>query len=70
MASKNFLNFIKLITAVLKNQNFVFWGGGGPLLLKLSPSAMAEHSADLGHHIQFHSTSIVANKTQYMDRIV
>jgi hypothetical protein len=29
-------------------------------------SAMAEHSVDLGHHIQFHNTSILATDTQYM----
>jgi hypothetical protein len=33
-------------------------------------SALAEHSVDLGHRIQFHNTSILATKTQYMDRIV
>jgi hypothetical protein len=33
-------------------------------------SAMAEHSVDLGHRIQFHNTSALATKTQYMDRIV
>jgi hypothetical protein len=33
-------------------------------------SAMAEHSVNLGHHIQFHNTSILASKTRYMDRIV
>jgi uncharacterized protein with PIN domain len=33
-------------------------------------SAVAEHSVDLGHHIQFHNTSILATETQYMYRIV
>jgi hypothetical protein len=33
-------------------------------------SAVAEHSVDLGHRILFHSTSILATKTRYMDRIV
>jgi hypothetical protein len=33
-------------------------------------SATEEHSVDLGHHIQFHNTSILASKTQYMDRII
>jgi hypothetical protein len=31
-------------------------------------AAMAEHSVDLGHCIQFHNTSIFATKTRYMDR--
>jgi hypothetical protein len=33
-------------------------------------SDVAEHSVDLGQHIQFHNTSILVTKTQYMDRIV
>jgi hypothetical protein len=33
-------------------------------------SAIAEHSIDQGHHIQFHSSSISATKTRYVDRIV
>jgi hypothetical protein len=33
-------------------------------------SAMAEHSVDLGHHFQFHNTSILTTKNQYMDRII
>jgi hypothetical protein len=32
-------------------------------------SAIAEHSIDQGHHIQFHNSSI-ATKTRYTDRIV
>jgi hypothetical protein len=33
-------------------------------------SAVAEHSVDLGRHIQFHNTSVLATKTQHMDGIV
>jgi hypothetical protein len=33
-------------------------------------SAVAEHSIDQGHRIQFHNSSIIASKTRYMDRIV
>jgi hypothetical protein len=33
-------------------------------------SAVAEHSIDQGHHIQFHNAFILATKTRYMDRIV
>jgi hypothetical protein len=33
-------------------------------------SAVTEHSVDLGHHIQFHNTSALAMKIQYMDLIV
>jgi hypothetical protein len=33
-------------------------------------SAVAEHSIDHGHRIQFHNSSILATKTRYMDRIV
>jgi hypothetical protein len=33
-------------------------------------SAVGEHGVDLGNCIQFHNTSILATKTQYMDRIV
>jgi hypothetical protein len=33
-------------------------------------SAIAEHSIDQGHRIQFHSSSISATKTRYVDRIV
>jgi hypothetical protein len=33
-------------------------------------SAIAEHSIDQGHCIQFHNSSILATKTRYMDRIV
>jgi hypothetical protein len=33
-------------------------------------SAMTDYSVDLGHLIQFHSTSILATKTQNMDHIV
>jgi hypothetical protein len=31
---------------------------------------MVEHNVDLGHLIQFHNTSILTTKTQYMDHIV
>jgi hypothetical protein len=33
-------------------------------------SAVAEHSIDQGHRIQFHNSSILATKTRNMDRIV
>jgi hypothetical protein len=33
-------------------------------------SALAEHSIDQGHRIQFHNASILATKTRYMDLIV
>jgi hypothetical protein len=33
-------------------------------------SAVAEHSIDQGHRIQFHSTSILSTKTRCVDRIV
>jgi hypothetical protein len=33
-------------------------------------SAIAEHSIDHGHGIQFHNSSILASKTRYMDHIV
>jgi hypothetical protein len=33
-------------------------------------SAVAEHSVDPGHHLLFHSTSILITKTRYMDCIV
>jgi hypothetical protein len=33
-------------------------------------SAIAEHSIDQGHRIQFHNSSILATKTRYMGRIV
>jgi hypothetical protein len=33
-------------------------------------SAVAEHNVSSGHRIQFHSTSILTSKTQYMDCIV
>jgi hypothetical protein len=33
-------------------------------------SALAEHSIDLGHRIQFYDTSILATKTRYMDHII
>jgi hypothetical protein len=33
-------------------------------------SAVAEHSIDQGHRIQFHNASILATKTRYMDRTV
>jgi hypothetical protein len=33
-------------------------------------SAVAEHSINHGHHIQFHLSSILTMKTRYMDRIV
>jgi hypothetical protein len=33
-------------------------------------SAIAEHSIDKGHRIQFHNSSILAMKTRYMDCIV
>jgi hypothetical protein len=33
-------------------------------------SAVAEYSVNLGHRIQSHNTSVLATKTQYMDRIV
>jgi hypothetical protein len=32
-------------------------------------TAIAEHSIDQGHHIQFHNTSILATNTRYMDHI-
>jgi hypothetical protein len=32
--------------------------------------AIAEHSIDHGHHIQFHNSSILTTKTRYMDCIV
>jgi hypothetical protein len=32
--------------------------------------AVAEHSIDQGHRIQFHNSSILASKTRYMDRSV
>jgi hypothetical protein len=33
-------------------------------------SAVAEHSIDQGHCIQFHNSYILATKTRYIDRIV
>jgi hypothetical protein len=33
-------------------------------------SAVAEHTIDQGHRIQFHDASILATKTRYMGRIV
>jgi hypothetical protein len=33
-------------------------------------SAIAEHSIDQGHCIQFHSSSILTTKTRCMDRVV
>jgi hypothetical protein len=33
-------------------------------------SAVAQHSIDQGHRIQFHKSSILASKTRYMDHIV
>jgi hypothetical protein len=33
-------------------------------------SAVAEHSTDHGHRIQFHNSSILAAKTRYMDLTV
>jgi hypothetical protein len=36
----------------------------------LDKSAVAEHSIDQGHRIQFHNASLLATKTRYMDRIV
>jgi hypothetical protein len=36
----------------------------------LDKSAIAEHSIDHGHCIQFHNSSILATKTRYMDCIV
>jgi hypothetical protein len=33
-------------------------------------SAVAEHSVDLEHRIQFHNTSILGNKARYVDCIV
>jgi hypothetical protein len=33
-------------------------------------SAVAEHSTDQGHRIQFHNSSILATKTRYMDLFV
>jgi hypothetical protein len=33
-------------------------------------TAVAEHSIDQGHRIQFHYTSILATKTRYMHRII
>jgi hypothetical protein len=39
-------------------------------LERLDMSAVVEHIIDHGHPIQFHSSSILATKTRYMDRIV
>jgi hypothetical protein len=36
----------------------------------LDKSAIAEHSIDKRHCIQFNNSSILATKTRYMDRIV
>jgi hypothetical protein len=36
----------------------------------LDKSALAEHSIDQGHHIQFHKASVLATRTRYVDRIV
>jgi hypothetical protein len=36
----------------------------------LAKSAVAEHRIDQGHRIKFHSASILATKTRYMDRNV
>jgi hypothetical protein len=33
-------------------------------------SAVAKHSIDQGHRIQFHKSSILTTKTRYMNRIV
>jgi hypothetical protein len=33
-------------------------------------SAVAKHSIDQGHCIQFHSSSMLARKTRYIDRII
>jgi hypothetical protein len=33
-------------------------------------SAVAEHTIDPGHRIQFHNSPILSTKTRYMDRIV
>jgi predicted GIY-YIG superfamily endonuclease len=33
-------------------------------------SAMAEYSINLGHHIQFQNTTILATKSRYMDRMI
>jgi hypothetical protein len=33
-------------------------------------SAVAEHSIDQEHRIQFHNSSILATKIRYMDRVV
>jgi predicted GIY-YIG superfamily endonuclease len=33
-------------------------------------SAVAEHNIVLDHHIQFHSTAILASKRRYLDRII
>jgi hypothetical protein len=33
-------------------------------------SAIAEHSVNSGHHIQFHNTSILTTKPGYMDHII
>jgi hypothetical protein len=33
-------------------------------------SAVAEHSIDQGHCIQFHNASVLTMKTRYMDRVV
>jgi hypothetical protein len=36
----------------------------------LEKSAVAEHSIDQGHRIEFHNFSILPKKTGYMDRII
>jgi hypothetical protein len=44
--------------------------GGGMKGKKVDKSAVAEHSIDQGHCIQFHNSSILATKTRYIDHIV
>jgi hypothetical protein len=31
---------------------------------------MADHSMNLGHHIQFHDTTVVAKKSMHMEHII
>ncbi|XP_033609733.1 uncharacterized protein LOC117282788 [Cryptotermes secundus] len=36
----------------------------------LDKSAVAEHSIDLDHRIEFHKTAIITSKSRYLDRII
>jgi hypothetical protein len=38
--------------------------------LRPKKSAVVEHSINLDHQIQLHNTSILANKSSYMDQII